>query len=56
MIIFSKGESNFSLEKAIYLEFDLEYQKPEEDFSNSHDKLETDFEDPEGRLFLLISD
>ena len=34
--------------------FDLEYQKPAEDFSNRHDKLENDFEDPEGTVFLPI--
>ena len=34
--------------------FDLEYQKPAEDFSNRHDKLENDFEDPEGTVFLSI--
>ena len=54
MIIFCKGEAIFPLEKIIHLVFDLEYQKPAEDFSNRHDKLENDFEDPEGTVFLSI--
>ena len=54
MIIISKGESNFSLEKDIHLEFDLEYQKPAEDFGNSHDKLENGSEDLESNVFLFI--